>query len=253
MDNIVFKDKYSSLKIDSITVIKLKALAKQRGIKGYYKLRKAKLIKKFEAHADVNEQVLIPELETPRNTTRSVSSCAMPDDPILDDKTPVLQPTPSFSAKSIQKIKDFGNWLLDYIPPKPKVVDEDLESLKNLFKILYNKRDTSFQLKESKSALKKFAIQYRIDGKDGFNHDLFLVNAKQSITNLLINRRQYKVRFILSCMMEKVDLKSGEVIAKEAAFHSKTAVNLESTNSNELFLKMKETVLVFSKISETRK
>ena len=43
-------------------------------------------------------------------------------------------------------------------------------------------------------------------------------------------------------MMENVDLKSGEVIAKEAAFHYKTEVNLESTNSNELFSKMKETV-----------
>ena len=44
-------------------------------------------------------------------------------------------------------------------------------------------------------------------------------------------------------MMEKVGLKSGEVIAKEAAFHSQTEVNLESTDSNELFSKMKETVL----------
>ena len=44
-------------------------------------------------------------------------------------------------------------------------------------------------------------------------------------------------------MMENVDLKSGEVIAKEAAFHSKTEVNLESTDSNILFSKMKETVL----------
>ena len=44
-------------------------------------------------------------------------------------------------------------------------------------------------------------------------------------------------------MMEKVDLKSGEVIAKEAAFHSKTEANLESTNSNELFSKIKETGL----------
>ena len=44
-------------------------------------------------------------------------------------------------------------------------------------------------------------------------------------------------------MMDKVDLKSGEVTAKEIAFHSKTEVNLESTNSNELFQKMKETVL----------
>ena len=70
---------------------------------------------------------------------------------------------------------------------------------------------------------------------------LFLVNAKQ--TNLLINRRQYKVKLILSCIMEKVDLKGGEMIAKEAGFHSKTEVNLESTDCNEMFSKMKETVL----------
>ena len=41
-------------------------------------------------------------------------------------------------------------------------------------------------------------------------------------------------------MMEKVDLESGEVIAKVAEFHSKTKDNLQSTDSNELFSKMKE-------------
>ena len=58
----------------------------------------------------------------------------------------------------------------------------------------------------------------------------------------MINTQQTQVKLILACMMEKVDLKSGEVIAKEAAFHSKTEVNLESTDSNELISKMKETV-----------
>ena len=101
--------------------------------------------------------------------------------------------------------------------------------------------------------MKKVAIQYRLDGKDWFDHDLFLVNAKQSITNLLIDRRQTKSKLILSCMMEKVYLKSGEVIAKEAAFHSKTEINIESTNCNKLFSTMKETVLESSaKISKTR-
>ena len=33
-------------------------------------------------------------------------------------------------------------------------------------------------------------------------------------------------------MMKKVDLKGGEVIVKEAAFHSKTEVNLELTLTN---------------------
>ena len=59
----------------------------------------------------------------------------------------------------------------------------------------------------------------------------------------MIITRQTKVKLIISCMMGKVDLKNGEVIAKAAAFHSKTEINLESTNSIELFSKMKEYVL----------
>ena len=122
MNNIGLMNKYSSLKMDIITVIKLKALVKQRGIKGYYKLRKAELIQQLEAHPDVNEEVLIAGLDIPQNTKISVNTSAILDDPILDDTTPVLQSTPKFIAKSIEKIKDFGIWLLDYIPPKPKVV-----------------------------------------------------------------------------------------------------------------------------------
>ena len=44
-------------------------------------------------------------------------------------------------------------------------------------------------------------------------------------------------------MMEKVDQKSGEVIDKDAVFHCKAEDDLESNRSNELFSKMKETVL----------
>ena len=76
MDNIGLKEKYSSLKMDNITVIKLKTLAKQRDIKGNYNFRKAELIQKLKAHPDVNEQVLIPRLEIPRNTTKSVNTSA---------------------------------------------------------------------------------------------------------------------------------------------------------------------------------
>ena len=88
-----------------------------------------------------------------------------------------------------------------------------------------------------KSALKKFAIQYQMKRLNGYDSESFLLNSKQPITSLMINPRQTKVKLILSCMMENVDLKSEEVIAKEAAFHSKTEVNLESNDSNELFLK----------------
>ena len=111
-------------------MIILKDIAKQCGIKGYFKLRKAELVHKLEALPEANEQVLIPGLEILRNTTRSVNTGAILDQPILHDKTPVLKPTQKFIAKSVQKIKDCSNWSFDYIPPKPKVVDKSLESLK---------------------------------------------------------------------------------------------------------------------------
>ena len=37
----------------------------------------------------------------------------------------------NFFTKGMQKIKEFGNWLLNDIPPKPKVVHKVLESFKN--------------------------------------------------------------------------------------------------------------------------
>ena len=157
-------ENYHEIKMNNNTVKQLKAIAKEHGIKGYYKLRKAKLINALEATRLVEEKSSIF------------------DEPIPNDPTPVLQQTPwrpsNFAAKSkqniknvvtkgMQKIKDFGNWLLNYFPPKPKVVDKVLKSFKNKIKKMYEKRHTSFQLKESKSALKKIAIQYRIDGSNG--------------------------------------------------------------------------------------
>ena len=100
---------------------------------------------------------------------------------------------------------------------------------------MYETKDALFKPTQSKSALNNFVIQYEIKGLNGYDPESFLLNSKQPITNLMINTRQTKVKLILSCMMKKADLKRGEVIAKEAAFHSKTEVNVESTNSKELF------------------
>ena len=110
--------------MDNHTVVQLKAIAKERGIRGYYKLRKAELIHALEAVRLVDQK-------------SNVFDESIPSDP-----TPVLQATPwrpSNVTKKVkqnikQKIKDFGEWLLNYIPPKPKVVDKVLESFKNKIK-----------------------------------------------------------------------------------------------------------------------
>ena len=80
-----------------------------------------------------------------------------------------MQKTKNFFTKAMQKIKDFGEWLLNYIPTKPKVVDTVLESFKNKILKMYEKRDTLFQPSQSKSALKNFAIQYQIKGFNGYD------------------------------------------------------------------------------------
>ena len=115
-----------------------------------------------------------------------------------------------------------------------------LSLLKTKFKKCTN---TLLQPIQSKSALKTFVIQYQIKGLNAYDPESHLLNSKQPITKLMISTRQTKVKVILSCMVVKVDIKSDEVIAKVAAFNSKTEVNIESTNSNELFSTMEETVL----------
>ena len=62
----------------------------------------------------------------------------------------------------MQKIKYFGEWLLNYMPLKPIVVDKVFESFTKKNSELYEKRDTLFQ--PTISVLKNFAIQYRIEG-----------------------------------------------------------------------------------------
>ena len=99
------KQKIFMNKMENHTVVQLKAIAKERGIRGYYKLRKAELIHALEATKLVEQKSNIF------------------DEPIPNDPTPVLQPTswrPSnittkvkqniknFFTKGMQKIKDFG-------------------------------------------------------------------------------------------------------------------------------------------------
>ena len=81
--------------------------------------------------------------------TKGMQKSNIFDESIPNDSTPVLQPThwrPSnvttkvkqntknFFTKGIQNIKDIGEWLLNYIPLKPKVVDKVLASFKNKIK-----------------------------------------------------------------------------------------------------------------------
>ena len=73
--------------MENHTIVQLKAIAKQHGIKGYYKLRKAELINALEATRLVEQKSSIF------------------DEPNPNDPTPVLQPTPWRSSNVATKVK----------------------------------------------------------------------------------------------------------------------------------------------------
>ena len=141
--------------IRDMNVKELKALAKERGIKRYYWLRKAQLIESLEAEtppteapeteimeapeteimeAPETEIMEAPEteiMEAPETEIMEAPETEIMDEPVPEIKKPVLSPTkmeniPRVSslvglakkqADSVQKaINKFADWIINYIP-----------------------------------------------------------------------------------------------------------------------------------------
>ena len=164
--------------IRDMNVKELKALAKERGIKRYYWLRKAQLIESLETEtppteAPENEIMEAPEneiMEAPENEIMEApapeimdeSVPEIMDEPVPEIKKPVLSPTKmenisrvSYLAGLAKKRADlaqkainrFADWLINYIPePIRRTVNTRVEKLKKEIKeILENKKKLSRQ------------------------------------------------------------------------------------------------------------
>ena len=190
------------------TVVELKALARERGLKRYSKLKKADLIQLLNVPAS-----------------------------LLDEDVPQIGvPDP----KPLEKLKQFGEWLFSYIPPKPKVLATTFNALKQKVLSLYKK---SFEVKESASALRGFAKQYKIEGQAGYDPNTFFNEVKESVIDLFKSNPLTIVMLSLKCVMERLDIKTGEVVFNLPYFHSGTKVNLRATDLNDLYHKMIDKIL----------
>ena len=85
------------------------------------------------------------------------------------------------TCKPLEKLKQFGEWLFSYIPPKPKVLDTTFNALKQKVMSLYKK---SFEVKESESALGGFTTKYTIEGQAGYDPNTFFNEVKESVIDL---------------------------------------------------------------------
>ena len=164
--------------IRDMNVKELKALAKERGIKRYYWLRKAQLIESLETEtpptdapeteimdAPATEIMGAPETEimgAPETEIMDEPATEIMDAPVPEIKKPVLSPTKMENISRVSSlvglakkqadlvkkaINKFADWLINYIPePIRRTVNTRVEKLKKEIKeILENKKKLSQQ------------------------------------------------------------------------------------------------------------
>ena len=211
------------------TVKELRVIAKRRGLVGYWKLRKADLI------AAIDKGGMIAAID---------KGGSLLDSPVPDIRVPILTPRkyvspaiPELKTKVRSNINSFADWLISYVPPEvKKPVNERLETLKseigNLFGIINTRK---FKIRKTASAIKGFTKQYTIDGSSGIDAVSFLNAVRPQVVGLMATNRQVKVQLVLTCAMERVDMKSGEEESANVPFVSKTEVILDATDINEVY------------------
>ena len=138
---------------EQMTVPMLKNLARERGLRGYSRLRKAELIRRLRAPSDqildqgidarmANVPFLTPTPYTPPQATPA--------------------PTPSPSSNAVEDLIDYLNNVEEIpksVSPRLKKLQEEIESIYERMKL--------FEVSESNSALRNFARVYTINGIEG--------------------------------------------------------------------------------------
>ena len=142
--------------IRDMNVKELKALAKERGIKRYYWLRKAELIESLETETPPTDAPATI-MDAPATEIMDAPATEIMDEPVPEIKKPVLSPTKMENISRVSSlvglakkqadlvnkaIKKFADWLINYIPePIRRTVNTRVEKLKKEIKeILENKK-----------------------------------------------------------------------------------------------------------------
>ena len=185
----------------------------------------------------------------------------------------IISPSKSVEVSNIGVLgpDDYTLPLLATIKTKktPKSAYEDLDNYREYIRNIKKEYLTSKRLKQiqktleekekkeeeernrlftpvlSLSALSEFANVYTINGNDVYDGRTFFRIAESSLTRVLRENKQTRVKLIFKCEMQREEKdENGEpfINIKPFNFHSKKEFNLEATDENELYNVMVDTI-----------
>ena len=207
---------------ERMTIPVLKNLEKQRGLRGYSRLNKSQLLRRLREHGST---ILDRD-----NDTRMTNVPFLTPTPYAP-----TQATPTLSSNAVENLLDY----LDKIPKRLSYRSApELKKLRKEIDEIYE-QIRSFEVRESNSALKKFAKVYTINGMENYDPRTFLYYTRKNMVEILRNNRATKVKLILYCdMIHRI-----KNIIREFAFHSDVEVNLEGTDEDDIYVIMTERIL----------
>ena len=228
------------------TVVQLKSMAKERGLNGYSRLRKVDLIQFINDARPIPAPRTIRPIPAPRTLVKPIPTPRTLVKPVPAPRTSrIMEAINSYVKPTLIGIKKAFDWIPKQALNLNSYITKNLNDLIGWAKrpSHWKKKSSLYELKESKSALRKFTMQYTIEGRVGYDPESFMADVKQSVINFLKNNRRTKVKLILRCNMEKNNISTGEVIVNKTSFHSKPEVNLEGTDVHDLYNTMADRVL----------
>ncbi|CAH3189413.1 unnamed protein product, partial [Porites evermanni] len=142
-----------------------------------------------------------------------------------------------------KKIKTFDEYFEECIKNKEIPKDTPVYLREALERAM---REYNQGLVKEKSSLGGFANKYMIEGIFGLDPNDFFDRINETLVDFFTYHRNIKFKLVLVCMMEKHEVgQTGVFNIKEdkAYFSSKTFINLESDNVEDLIFYSKETIL----------
>ena len=145
--------------------------------------------------------------------------------------------------KSKSKPKSFEEYFQDCI--KNKTIPPDTPSyLRKALERALKEYDQGIE--KEKSSLEGFANKYVVKGKTDITPFEFFKSKAAYLKEFLRNHRNFKVRFVLVCMMEKIVYSNNAKnfpIQDKSYFNSEIHINLESTDVKEILTKVIRSII----------